>query len=267
MSAAIRAELRKITSTRLWWVLLLAQGAYLGFIGLVMAFSFTVDLTEAGAAAGPALSGVDAATATYSLVNSIGYVFPLVIGSLAVTTEFRHRTIAQTLLVEPRRSVVLGAKLVATVPIGLLFGVVGVAALAGAAAPLLAWQGDGAFLTDPEVVKILVLGVVVMALWAVIGAAFGSVVTNQVAAIVGILAFTQFVEPIARLALSSVDGLERAARFLPGSAADAVVGASLFNEIGEGSLLSRPAGLAVLLAYAVGLAVVGRLTTLRRDLV
>ncbi len=265
MSAAIRAELRKILTTRLWWVLLLAQAAYLGFIGLVMAFSFTVELPE-GTTSGPMLSGVDAATSTYSLVSSIGYVFPLVIGSLAVTTEFRHRTIAQTLLVEPRRGVVLGAKLVATVPVGLLFGIVGVVALVVGAAPLLAWQGDGAFLGDPEVLAVLALGVVVMALWAVIGAAFGSVVTNQVAAIVVILAFTQFVEPIARLALSSVDALAQVARFLPGSAADAVVGASLFNEIGEGSLLSRPAGLAVLLAYAAGLALLGRLTTLRRDL-
>ncbi|NPC97491.1 ABC transporter permease [Nocardioides sp. zg-DK7169] len=266
MSAAIRAELRKITSTRLWWVLLLAQAGYLGFIGLVMAFSFTVEMPE-GTSSGPALSGMDAATATYSLVNAIGYVFPLVIGSLAVTTEFRHRTIGQTLLVEPRRGVVLAAKLIATVPLGLLFGVVGVASLVGASAPLLAWQGDGAFLGDPEVLAILALGVVVMALWAVIGAAFGSVVTNQVAAIVVILAFTQFVEPVARLALSAVDGLEQVARFLPGSAADAVVGASLFNEIGEGSLLSRPAGLAVLLTYALVLAAIGRATTLRRDLV
>jgi ABC-2 type transport system permease protein len=266
MSAAIRAELRKILTTRLWWVLLLAQAGYLGFIGLVMAFSFTVDLTEAGAAAGPVMSGVDTATATYSLVNSIGYVFPLVIGSLAVTTEFRHRTIAQTLLVEPRRGVVLGAKLIATLPVGLLFGVVGVVSLVGAAAPLLTWQGDGAFLTDPEVLKILALGVVVMALWALIGAAFGSVVTNQVAAVVVILAFTQLVEPIARLALSSVDALSGVARFLPGAAADAVIGASFYDEIAASTSLSRPGGLAVLLGYAAVLAVVGRFTTLRRDL-
>ena len=266
MSAAIRSELRKILSTRLWWVLLLAQAAYLGFIGLVMAFSFTVEMPEGTSSGGPMLGGVDAATATYSLVNAIGYVFPLVIGSLAVTTEFRHGTIAQTLLSEPRRGVVLGAKLIATVPLGLLFGLVGVASLVAASAPLLAWQGDGAFLTDPEVLKVLVLGVVVMAMWSVIGAAFGSVLTNQVAAVVVILAFTQFVEPIARLALSAVDGLAGVARFLPGAAADAVVGASIFTEIAESTPLSRPAGLAVLACYAVGLALVGRLTTMRRDL-
>ena len=70
-------------------------------------------------------AGADLAAAVYGLINAIGYVFPLVIGSLAMTTEFRHQTITQSLLVEPRRGVFLGAKLLATVPLGLLYGVVG----------------------------------------------------------------------------------------------------------------------------------------------
>ena len=59
---------------------------------------------------------------------------------------------------------------------------------------------------------------------AVIGVAFGSVLTNQVAAIVVILAFTQFVEPIARLALGAFDVTDGIAKFLPGAAADGLVG-------------------------------------------
>jgi hypothetical protein len=117
------------------------------------------------------------------------------------------------------------------------------------------------------VVAVLLLGVVVTAVWTVIGVAFGSLVTNQVAAIVVILAFTQFVEPIARLALASVDGLGSVARFLPGAAADGLIGTSLLGDFGRGSvdLLPRPAALVVLLAYAGVLAVLGRVTTLRRD--
>ncbi len=262
---AWRAELRKVTSTSLWWVLLVVQAAYLAFIGVVMAFSFTVELPESSGASVPPLGGVDAALATYSLVNAIGYVFPLVVGSLVMTAEFRHDTLAQSLLVEPRRGVLLAAKLAVAAPVGLLYGLVGVAALTATGAPVLAWQGEGAFLGDPEVAAVLVLGVVVSALWAVIGTAFGSVVPNQVAAVVVILAFTQFVEPIARIGLAAVDGLEEVARYLPGAAADAVIGASFFGELGAGEPLGRGAGLAVLLGYAVVLAVLGRLTTLRRD--
>lgn len=264
MRAALVTEYRKLVTTRMWWVLLLALAAYLAFIGAVLGFSVVFAGTDQGTVT---LEGVDAATAIYSLTNGVGYVFPLVIGSLAMTTEFRHRTITQSLLVEPRRGVFLGAKLLATVPVGLLYGVVATVAVVAASAPFLAIWGDGAFLTDGSVVEVLVLGVVVTALWAVIGVAFGSVVTNQVAAVVGILAFTQLVEPVARLALGAFGGTDQVARFLPGAAADGIIGASYLTSYGAGGadLLPRWAALLVLLAYAGGLALVGRYTTLRRD--
>ena len=266
MRAALAAEYRKLLSTRMWWVLLVALAAYLAFIGGIMALSLTVaPQPENGA---PPLDGAELAAAVYGLTNAIGYVFPLVIGSLAMTTEFRYRTITQSLLVEPRRGVLLGAKLLATVPLGLLYGVVGTAAVVGVAGPVLAAAGDGAFLTDRAVLEVVVLSVVVSALWAVIGVAFGSVLTNQVAAIVVILAFTQFVEPIARIALGAFDLTDGVARFLPGAAADGLIGASFYAAFGGGDsdLLPRWAALLVLLAYAGGLGLVGRFTTLRRDI-
>ena len=114
----------------------------------------------------------------------------------------------------------------------------------------------------------LFFGVVVTVLWAVIGVAFGSLVTNQVAAIVVILAFTQFVEPIARTLFAAVDALGPVSQFLPGAAADAVIGGSFFAGFGGGAvdLLPRWAGLLVLLGYAGVLAALARVTTLRRDL-
>ncbi len=266
MKAALVAEYRKLVTTRLWWILLLVMAAYLTFIAAVIAFSLT---TESGGGFGGGVapaSGVDAATTVFSLVNSIGYVFPLVIGSLAVTTEFRHQTVTQSLLVEPRRGVLLVAKLIATVPIGLVYGVVAVLAVVLGGAPILALQGDGAFLGDGEVLAVLGLGVLVIAVWAVIGAAFGAMVTNQVAAIVIILAFTQFVEPIARVGLAAVDGLAGVAAYLPGAAADSVIGASFFASMGSGDLLPRAGGMAVLLLYVALFAGLGRVTTLRRDI-
>jgi hypothetical protein len=108
----------------------------------------------------------------------------------------------------------------------------------------------------------------VTALRAVIGVAFGSVLTNQVAAIVVILAFTQFVEPIARVALGAFDALDGIAKFLPGAAADGLIGASFLSSFDGGSadLLPRWAALLVMLAYAGILAAIGRFTTLRRDI-
>lgn len=263
-AAALVAEWRKLTSTALWWVLAVGMAAYLAFVGGVLAFSLTVTPPEGAA---PLARGVDAALGVYGVLNAIGYVFPLVIGTLLVTTEVRHRTLTQSLLAEPRRGVLLGAKLVVAALVGLLYGVAGVVGLLATAAPVLSIAGDGAHLGDPAVVRALVLGVLVTGLWAVLGTAFGAVVPHQVAAVVAILAFTQFVEPIARLALGSVDALSAVGSFLPGAAADAVVGASLFGEIAEADLLPAWAGALVLLAYAVVLTAVGRWTTFARDVV
>ena len=98
------------------------------------------------------------------------------------------------------------------------------------------------------------------------GKLIGAVVPNQVAAVVAVLAFTQLVEPIARLGLGAVDSLSGVAAYLPGAAADAVVGTSVLGELGA-SVDALPAwgGALVLLAYAVVLTAVGRLTTFSRD--
>jgi len=268
MRAALLTEYRKLVSTRFWWILLIVMAGYLAFLAAVIAFSVNAGSGDGsgGAPGVPASSGVEAATIVYSLINAIGYVFPLVIGSLAMTSEFRHGTITQSLLVEPRRGVLLAAKLLAAVPLGLLYGVVACVAVVVGGAPVLALAGDGAFLGDSEVLQVLVYGALVTVVWAAIGVAFGALVTNQVAAIVVIIAFTQFVEPIARVGLASVDDLAGAAAYLPGAAADAVIGASFFASMGSAEVLSRGAGIVVLLAYAGALALLARWTTLRRDL-
>ncbi len=259
MTAALVAEFRKVLSTRLWWLLLLVMAAYLAFVAAVLAFGFTVDGSP------NQLPPAAAAKSTYSVINGAGYVFPLVIGTLAITTEYRHRTITTSMLLEPRRTVFLVAKLLAVVPVGLLAGVVGTAATVAGGAPVLAWQGGGPQLGNGDVLTGLWLGVVVTAIWAAVGVALGSVLSNQVAAIVVVLAFTQFVEPVARLALAQFDAVAGIAAYLPGAAADALIGASFFGNTVAPDLLPRWGGALVLVGYVAALAAVGRLTTLRRD--
>src|SRR3546814_20174277 len=92
--------------------------------------------------------------------------------------------------------------------------------------------------------------------------------TNQVAAIVIILAFTQFVEPILRIGLAAggdaldLGAMSESAKFLPGASAAALVGSSFYAPSGL-ALLGRWAGAVVLLAYAVVFAVICRFPTLR----
>ncbi|EFQ82787.1 hypothetical protein HMPREF0063_11996 [Aeromicrobium marinum DSM 15272] len=267
MSAALRAEVRKFFSTRLWWILLVVMMAYLAFIAGVMAFSLTVGGSSTGFAPSAELGGEETARTVYSLTSAIGYVFPLVIGSLAFTGEFRHQTITPSLLVEPRRSVLLGAKLVASVGIGLLYGIAGTAMVVAVGAPILAWQGDGAYLGTADSLELIGLSVIVMMLWAVMGVAFGGLLTNQIAAIVVVLAFTQFVEPIARVALGAFESTSGVAQYLPGAAADAIQGASFYSAMnGSTDLLPQWAGGLLMLGYIVVLAALARVVTLRRDI-
>lgn len=269
MGPALSAEVRKLFSTRMWWIIAIVMVAYLAFIALVFAASLAFATTSEGPGGAPLVPGGSAAAATvYSLTNPIGYVFPLLMGSMLFTAEFRHKTITGSLLVEPRRSVLLGAKVVAGLVLGLVYGVLAVATVVLAAAPVLGIWGDGAYLTSSETISVLAWTVVVFAAWSAIGVAFGGFVTNQVAAIVVIVGFTQFVEPIARAVGSLVDSLAPVAQFLPGAAADAVLGASALTSFagGEGTdMLPRWAGLLVLLAYVAVFAALARWVTLRRD--
>jgi hypothetical protein len=107
--------------------------------------------------------------------------------------------------------------------------------------------------------------VAALAIWCVIGVGLGTLLTNQVASIVVILAFTQFVEPILRIGLVAIDPLAGAQKFLPGAAAEALAGSSLYSTTGMLGLLDRGWGAVVLLAYAAVFALLGRYLTLRRD--
>jgi ABC-type transport system involved in multi-copper enzyme maturation permease subunit len=268
MTAALASEWRKLVSTRMWWLLALVLTGYMVFIGVVMGFSLTTDPSSvAGGFGGDAvvLSGRQVAQTVYTLAVSVGYVFPLVIGALSMTGEFRHQTITPTLLAEPRRGRVLGAKLVVGGVLGTAYGVLGTVGAVLGGLPFLLTKGGGAFLDDRGVLLDLVFSVVALAIWCVIGVGLGTLLTNQVAAVVVILAFTQFVEPILRFGLTAIDPLAGVQKFLPGAAAEALAGSSLYSTTGMVGLLDRGWGALVLLAYAALFAVLGRYLTLRRD--
>lgn len=268
MRPALVSELRKVTSTQLWWILAVVMGGYMAFMAAVLAFSLTSEQGASGMTGGMSTEQLDpvaVAESVYTVAPALGYVFPLVMGALAMTGEFRHQTLTPTFLAQPRRTTVLAAKLVVQAAVGALFGVLGVVGAVGAGAGVL-WLLDEPLVLDQGGIWVsLAWSVVALAIWGVIGVGVGTLLPNQVASVVVILAFTQFVEPILRIGLAAVDGLADVARFLPGAAAEALVGASLYSTTGLAELLPRWAGAAVLVAYAVAFAAVGRVTTLSRD--
>jgi ABC-2 type transport system permease protein len=268
---ALASEFQKVFTTRMWWLLALLLVGYVAFLagGFGAFLGWAVENPDAAANTGNTQlpPGMQLAPLVYSFASSIGYVFPVLLGALAVTGEFRHRTLTPTFLGEPHRSVVLGAKFVSELVLGAGLGVIAFLTSVGTGAAALAAFGLDTELGEPDTWALIGRGVLAMALWATIGVGLGSLVPNQVAAIVIVLAFTQFIEPILRLAASLNDVTATIGQFLPGAASDALVGASFYSiaSVGAAESLDWWQGGLVLLAIGVIATLIGGATTWRRD--
>jgi ABC-type transport system involved in multi-copper enzyme maturation permease subunit len=268
---AIRAEFVKLLTTKMWWILLIVLTAYVAFTAGILALAFSGSLPEPGGAPDPTTPQIPADALppiVYSIASSIGYVFPLLLGTLAVTGEFRHQTLTPTFLATPKRGRVLAAKLVVMAIFGALYGVVAVVGAVGTGAAILSANGTTG-LDDGDNWLMFARIVLAMALWAIIGVGVGALIPNQVAAIVVVLAFTQFIEPILRTVAGVVDWVAAVGNYLPGAAGDTLAGASIFTALaasaGNAPVLEWWHGGLLLLAYALVATIVGYLVSWRRD--
>lgn len=272
------AEFAKVFTTRLWWILAIVLFCYIGLLagGLGAVFAgiatgvISPDAVSTGmisAGNGDAGSFGNLPPVIYSLASSVGYVFPVLLGVLATTGEYRHQTLTPTFLATPRRGVVLGAKTVALTLVGAGYGVVALVASVGVGGAVFGAFGVDPLLLDPETWFFAARSILAMGLWASVGVGIGTLIPNQVAAIVVVLAFTQFVEPLLRLAAAFIDVTAKIGNFLPGAASDALVGASIFTLATPDStppLYWWQGGL-VLLGYAIVAAVAGFVLSWKKD--
>jgi len=269
----VAAEFSKILTTRMWWILALVLFGYIALLagGLAALFggldSGAISPDAMNAGGGTGLTGVGSIPPLiYSFAASVGYVFPVLLGALATTGEFRHQTLTPTFLATPKRGRVLGAKTIALFVVGAALGVVGLAASVGVGALVLGGFGVDPLLADGETWALIGRTVLAMAVWAVIGVGLGVLVPSQVASIVIVLAFTQFVEPLLRFASTFTQVTADIGKFLPGAASDALVGASFFTLASPGgALLTSWQGAIVLLAYGLLATVLGYFISWKRD--
>jgi ABC-type transport system involved in multi-copper enzyme maturation permease subunit len=180
--------------------------------------------------------------------------FASLAGLLVVTGEFRYGTIRPTLLFEPRRRVVLAAKLAAAGIAGQLFAVVCIALSFGAGFVFLDVRDVEAVLTTGDALAILLGTTIMGALTGMLGVAVGALVRNQVGAIVALLAYGFLVDATVFAAFPSVG------RFLPGKAGDALAGSSVEQ------LLAPAAGGVVLVAWTLAFVAAASVRNDRTDI-
>ncbi len=271
LGRSINAEWRKVRSTKLWWMLAVVLAGYSAMMAAVFAFMFGSLGTELGA---PAMPAQDSANLVYATVATFGYVIPLLFGALMATGEIRHRTLGLAFTLEPRRGIVLAGKVTVLLGVGVLLGLAGVAGAVAAGGPVLSLTGADPALTSADTWALLARAAAAIGLWAVVGFGVGILVQNQAFAIVLVLVFTQFLEPVLRMGASFWDWSAQLAKYLPGAASDAFVGASVMNSMSsvDPTLpdsvgpLGVWGGLAVLVGYSLVAVLVGWLTRWRRDL-
>jgi ABC-type transport system involved in multi-copper enzyme maturation permease subunit len=214
MGGLLRAELRKTSSTKLWWALLIPVA------GLSILINLFGGLFTAAAPVDDATLPLLLGSLAYAL--GLTTVFAALQGIVAAAGEFRHRTITTTYLTAPGRGRVLLAKMAVSGATGALYAAVAV--LVGVLAGL-AGQAGTAFPGLGPLLAVTAIGMVVAALWSALGAALGTAIGNQVGALVGALVYMLLGELLLSALLNRADSptVPRLTPYLPVNAGDIAI--------------------------------------------
>jgi ABC-2 type transport system permease protein len=260
----LRGEFTKLLVTRLpLWSLLAAAfcgGGLTGLLALIGPENAT-----------PPLPGLDTAEGVGIVVGMSGLLLfvPALIGTIAVTGEYRHRTIGTTFLTVPRRGRVLAAKLVVFGALGVAYGLVsslfaGLAVVAGAAV-----QGVELGVPVGELAALLARLALAAAVYMVLGVAIGALARNQLLAVGIVLGYFYFLEHV----LMIIPGVNAIHPYLPGGATAALTDFTFLGDaiaeqlpMAAVSTTSPLVGALVLLGYAAVAAWLAIAIPLRRDL-
>jgi ABC-2 type transport system permease protein len=194
-----------------------------------------------------------------------------VLGVVCITSEYRQKTISNTLLYTPVRSRVLGAKILVTSYWTILMALLSLVVVLAVGLP---WNsalgGTVASVTDQAgaVIPGLVVAAILLGLF---GLGFGVLVKNQVAGILITIGGTFILEPILIALARGV--FHYNLNWLPTRAAAALAGAIAANGLGVGggggtgheALLTWWQGGLVMLGWGLIPLTIGYFTTFRRD--
>lgn len=214
------------------------------------------------ASLGLSLDDTAAVDAVYA--NGIsGYIFSLLLGIMLITGEFRHGTALATFLVSPKRASVIGAKLVMAAFGGLVIMWVSTAFSLLAGYLALQLFEDVARPSANIFVNTFAASTLSGIVLAIIGLALGTLVRNQVLAIIGALLYLFVIDPLVLTLFPS------AGKYLPSGLITATLSIDVSApELGIDTsiLLSPILATVILLGYGAVFAVVAISTTLRRDI-
>lgn len=223
MSGVVQAEVRKVTTTRLWWIILICAFV-LG--GAYAVFPATVAMVTGPAAdAQPPFQQAGIVRSVYNGGNTITRVLALVVGIYAMGSEYRYQTLASSYLAAPRRLRLTLGKAVSLALFGLLYGVAGVVAGVVVAVPYVTTQNGSFFFDEAATWRSLLLDVGSIALWTMMGFGIGILIKNLLVAMVVGIGFAFVLEPMASWFFLR-QGLDLGLNLLPTGATNAMLGST-----------------------------------------
>jgi ABC-2 type transport system permease protein len=228
MGRLIKAEFRKILTTRLWWALLipavlLALGWAWGFSALLT--SVINDAADSDVVREFSIPVDQLSWSSIALTRSmnIATIFPMVFGGLALASEISRKTITTSFLTAPNRTALLGAKAVTYVLWGVIYGAV----VAGAASLGAAIGSDAKYLPSAgDWILILLSGILACLLWTLLGMGVGALLGSPVGTLVLLLIYALIVGPFGELILTGVTDGSHVAGFLPNGSANGLTGST-----------------------------------------
>lgn len=191
------------------------------------------------------------------------YIFALILGILIMSGEFRHGTAVATFLASPRRARVLLVKLGVAGFAGALIQLISAAASVGAGALTLSFFEDVAEPSASVFPNLALAALLSGAILGLVGVAIGSLIRNQLIAIVASLVWLFVLEPI--ILLVFVD----AGKWLPTGAITGMLAIEFESEalgVSTAEYLTPGLSTLVLLGYGAVFAAVAMVTSMRRDI-
>ena len=256
MSGILRAELRKITTTQLWWILLICI--------VVLSGGYAVAVALLQPEAGAPFDDPGIVRSIYNAGNPVARVLALVLGIATMGLEYRHQTLAATYLATPRRRRVLLGKAASLLLFGLVYGVASVLAGIAVSVPFVLANGGSFFLDRADTWRSLVLGAGSLSLWSMLGMGIGILIKNLLVAMLVGISFAYLVEPILSLVFFMRDW-DLALNLVPTGATNAMLGITAAVLFASDEPFAWWQGALVLAAWCLVPALVAVLSAVRRD--
>jgi ABC-2 type transport system permease protein len=197
----LRAEHRKLTTTRIWWQFAIGVAATTG-LGLLLSVGTTDDALHHGGKGAPPHGFADVSTAPAHLVASFatdiftsgqffGGMFATLLAVLLITNEYRYQTAATTFLANPRRTTVIVSKFLMAMIAATAVWALSTAIDLAVGTYYFSSQNLSSQLVSWTVQRAILVNLMVFALWGVFGLGIGVLLRSQIAAtVITVLLYT-----------------------------------------------------------------------------